>query len=398
MRESLALAFLGAATLSVACSGSPSSSSPIAEPSQNVQPITVDAGPTNNYANGVFTSVTICVPGNDASCQTISGILVDTGSSGLRILSSLVSLPLPQQTGSSGNPIVECAQFQDGYTWGPVQLADIKIAGEQANGVPVQVVGASGFPMVPDACTSSGLISEDTLDTLGANGILGVGPFRQDCGIGCAIGGSSNPGFYYACSSASCEPAVESLSQQLQNPVWLFAKDNNGVIVELPSVSPLGATNLAGSLVFGIGTEANNALGAATVFTLDLQGTFTTIYKGQTYSSSFIDTGSNGIYFLDSGTTQLPLCQDDSSFYCPPSAQGFSATNRGVNGATGSVTFTVGNADAIFANPIFFVFSNLGGPNPGTFDWGLPFVFGRHVFTAIELQNTPAGPGPYFAY
>ena len=162
-----------------------------------------------------------------------------------------------------------------------MQLADIKIAGEQANGVPVQVVGASGFPMVPDACTSSGLISEDTLDTLGANGILGVGPFRQDCGIGCAIGGSSNPGFYYACSSAGCEPAVESLSQQLQNPVWLFAKDNNGVIVELPSVSPLGATNLAGSLVFGIGTEANNALGAATVFTLDLQGTFTTIYKAR---------------------------------------------------------------------------------------------------------------------
>ena len=69
-----------------------------------------------------------------------------------------------------------------------------------------------------------------------------------------------------------------------------------------------------------------------------------------------------------------------------------------MNGATGSVTFTVGNADAIFANPIFFVFSNLGGPNPGAFDWGLPFVFGRHVFTAIELQNTPAGPGPYFAY
>ena len=394
---SLALTIASAVSLSAACNGSPGSS-PIAGPAQNVQPITVDAGPANNYTNGLFTSVTICVPGSAANCQTIGGVLVDTGSSGLRILSSVVTLPLPRQTGSSGNPTVECFPFQDSYTWGPVQLADIKIAGEQANAVPVQVIGASGLPAVPDACNSSGLMAEDTLDTLGANGILGIGPFRQDCGIGCAIGGSSNPGIYYTCSSASCAPAVESLSQQLQNPVWLFTSDNNGVIVELPSVSPMGATNLAGSLVFGIGTESNNALGGATVFTLDSQASFTTIYQGQAYGGSFIDTGSNGIYFLDSGTTQLPLCTDDSSFYCPSAAQGLSATNRGTNGVTGNVTFTIANADAIFANPIFFVSSGLGGPNPGTFDWGLPFVFGRHLFTAIESQTTPAGPGPYFAY
>jgi hypothetical protein len=32
---------------------------------------------------------------------------------------------------------------------------------------------------------------------------------------------------------------------------------------------------------------------------------------------------------------------------------------------------------------------------PG-FDWGLPFFFGRTVFTAIEDRGTPAGP--YFAF
>ena len=133
------------------------------------------------------------------------------------------------------------------------------------------------------------------------------------------------------------------------------------------------------------------------MFTLDGQGTFTTIYQGQAYGGSFIDTGSNGIYFLDSGTTQLPLCTDDSSFYCPSAAQGLSATNRGTNGMTGNVTFTIANADAIFANPIFFVSSGLGGPNPGTFDWGLPLSLGRHLFTAIESTCTPAGPGPDLA-
>jgi len=28
----------------------------------------------------------------------------------------------------------------------------------------------------------------------------------------------------------------------------------------------------------------------------------------------------------------------------------------------------------------------------------LPFFFGRNVFTAIEGRNTPAGPGPYWAF
>jgi hypothetical protein len=32
------------------------------------------------------------------------------------------------------------------------------------------------------------------------------------------------------------------------------------------------------------------------------------------------------------------------------------------------------------------------------FDWGLPFFYGRTVYTAIESQATPAGVGPYFAF
>ena len=40
----------------------------------------------------------------------------------------------------------------------------------------------------------------------------------------------------------------------------------------------------------------------------------------------------------------------------------------------------------------------VGGSNPGAFDWGLPFFFGRNVFTAIEDQVTPAGKGPFVAF
>jgi len=52
----------------------------------------------------------------------------------------------------------------------------------------------------------------------------------------------------------------------VQNPVTLFATDNNGVIIELPAVSGV-ETSVTGSLIFGIGTQSNNALGSATVYT-----------------------------------------------------------------------------------------------------------------------------------
>jgi len=277
-----------------------------------------------------------------------------------------------------------------------VQTADVAMAGEKASSVPIQVIGETAFPTIPDSCTSSGP-SEDTLDTLGANGVLGIGLFRQDCGPACMVGGSSNPEFYFTCSSSGCVSIAESLTQQLQNPVWLFPHDNNGVIVELPAVSATGVAAVSGSLVFGIGTQADNALGGATVFTVDGQGAISTVFQGQTFGGSFLDTGSNGIFFLDSGTTGLPVCPDANGFYCPTTAQSFSATLRGANGASATVTFGVGNADQLLGNAFLSVFPTLAGPNPGGFDWGLPFFFGRNVFTAIESQTTPSGFGPYWA-
>src|ERR1700687_2086990 len=73
---------------------------------QNVQPITVDAGPAN-IPNIPFITITICAPGSSSNCQTIDHIEVDTGSTGLRILSSVLSasLSLPQQRDASGNAV-----------------------------------------------------------------------------------------------------------------------------------------------------------------------------------------------------------------------------------------------------------------------------------------------------
>jgi hypothetical protein len=385
------------------CSGSGSTTTPPPPTTSNVQSISVSVGPAAAVGtpaiDSAFTSVTICAPGSATRCQTVSGILVDTGSSGLRVLASVLTVSLPQMKDSNSNSIAECAQFEDGQSWGPVQMADISMAGEKASSLAIQVIGSASFPTVPGSCSSLGPV-EDDLAGLGANGILGVGNFVQDCGPGCASSGQSNAGFYYACPMANnCQITAQAAAQQVSNPVAFFASDNNGVIIELPAVSA-PAASISGSMIFGIGTQSNNGLGSAKVYTLDPDlGNLTTSLNGQTYTdASFFDTGSNAIYFLDAATTGLPTCNDYTFLYCPTSTKSFSATNLGVNGVSGSVDFEIDNADTLVANPSVGVAPNLGGPNPGGFDWGLPFFFGRNVYTAIDGKSTPGGTGPYVAY
>lgn len=385
---------------SLACGGSSAhtnATTTIVASGSNVQPISVNSGATGNYANGAFTSVTVCPPGS-SSCQTVDNILVDTGSSGLRILSSALTVSLTQQKSADGNPVAECLPFVSGYTWGPVETADVQLAGEKAPSLPMQVIGSAAFA-VPPACSDRGA-SMNSLAQLGANGILGVGVFAQDCGGACTLTGASNPGLYYECPSSGCSVIGEALSQQVQNPVALFAQDNNGIIIELPAVaSP--QVSIAGSLVFGIGTESNNALGSAAVYDVDDFGNFITIYKNIAYNQSFLDSGSNGLFFLTSSLAGIPTCPDTDSFYCPTGTQNLSAQTAGAtNGSSATISFSVANADDLFNNnPSAAAYPTLAGPNSiSGFDWGLPFFYGRNVYTAIQGMQTPGGSGPYWAY
>jgi hypothetical protein len=369
----------------------------------NVLAVSVNSGPANNDVNSPLASVTICVPGT-SNCQTIPNVLVDTGSSGLRLLSTVVTLPLLTATDNNGNPLGECAQFADNtFLWGSVSTADIKLSGEKASAVPIQIVrtaGSVGFPLVPNSCSNGGMDS-GTVSTLGANGILGVGLFKQDCGAACTT--SPAPNVYYdagaACVQANCATIPVPLVSQLQNPVVLFAADNNGTLLALPAVPATGASTISGSLIFGIGTQTNNALGTAKVYTTDAFGFITATYLGTAFPQSFIDSGSNAFFFLDAATAMLPACVNAVGFYCPPSTVNFTVTNTGNNGTTAPVMFTVFNFETLLTNnPSFTAFSNIGGPFAGAFDYGLPFFYGRSVFTGIEGQTSGTNTGPYFAY
>jgi hypothetical protein len=404
----LAAGLIGLWSLSfVSCGGGGGgqSSAPGTAPANEVAVI-VDSGPDptkNPTQNTLYTTVTICVPGSATECQTIDHIQVDTGSAGLRILGPPVltlSLPLAQAT--DGNSLQECTQFVDGYSWGPIASADIQVAGEKASSVPVQVIGSSAFT-VPAACAGTGT-AEDTVAAFGANGILGIGVFAQDCGTNCAPPNDGNT-FYYSCTTVACNGIAAPLTAQVLNPVPLFPVDNNGSIIILPAIADAGAATVSGSLIFGIDTESNNASGSVTVLALDGNGDFTTMLGTQTLSESFLDSGSNGLFFYDPDLQSI-ICMASgfSNFYCPASSQTLTATltGAGTTPATTTATFTFDNAQTLLNdNPTFAAFPTLAGTYTNTnlsFDWGLPFFFNRRVATAIEGKTTAVATGPYVAF
>jgi hypothetical protein len=359
--------------------------------------VAVTPGPTNNSINVLYTTVTVCLPGT-SNCQTIDNIQVDTGSYGLRILAPVLTLTFPVATLSNGSALVECTSFVDGYSWGPVTMADVQISGEKASSVPVQIIGDTRYPSVPTDCMDSTMPNaEDTVASFGANGLIGIGPFAQDCGDVCAAG-VTEPIVYYACTTESnCTGTAVPLASQVPNPVTVFATDNNGSIITLPSVATAGAATASGSLIFGIDTESNNASGTETVVPIAASGYLTAIFNGGSpLTESFIDSGSNANFFSDSS---IATCTQSgfSDFYCPASTTSLSGELQLASG-TSTVGFEVGNAEQIDAS--FYAYPGLGGtnPNPNSFDWGLPFFYGRRVAVAIQGYTTSAGTGPYIAY
>jgi hypothetical protein len=365
--------------------------------------VIVDSGPDptqNPTANTLYTTVTICVPGSATECQTIDHIQVDTGSEGLRILAPVLTLSLPVAQATDGNSLMECTQFVGAYSWGPIASADIQVAGEKASAVPVQVIGGSAFA-VPTACANVGK-AEDTVAAFGANGILGIGVFAQDCGTGCAPPNTGNT-FYYSCTTAACNGIAAPLSTQVLNPVPLFPVDNNGSIIVLPAVAAAGAATVSGSLFFGIDTESNNASGSVTILALDGNGDFVTMLGTQSLSESFLDSGSNGLFFYDPDYQNVLCGTGFVNFYCPGSPQTLTATLTGAGAApaTTSVTFTFDNAQIVFTNnSTFAAFPTVAGTysNNLSFDWGLPFFINRRVATAIEGKTTAVATGPYVAF
>ena len=122
-------------------------------------------------------------------------------------------------------------------------------------------------------------------------------------------------------------------------------------------------------------------------------------------SSSFLDSGSNDYFFIDTG---IPECTEANykGYYCPASPLSLSPTLSGYRSGSASAAFTLYNAytepgatsnavPGIGANPNDLAFSQ---PIANSFDFGLPFFYGRNVYTAISGRAAGGVVGPYFAF
>jgi hypothetical protein len=390
--------------------------------------LVVDGGPSSITSkidtvipNFAYATVTICAPGSTTNCQSIDHVQIDTQSVGLRVMGSVLNATLlaalKPSTTSGGSPVFECAPFADGYSWGPVSSVDIAFtSSERASSVPIQVIedpAVFGIPTTPADCVSAAgtNYAENSPVTFEANGLLGIGTLLTDCGAICASG--ILEGSYYSCTSStstgSCTDITMSVSAQVQNPVAkLSGNDTNGVVIQLGAVAAPGAASASGTLYFGVGTESNNALGSATVFPVDTEyGQFiTTQYAGSNLDMSVLDVGSSAYYF-NSSITQC-ASSDFDGYYCPSSTANESATIQGQtsigvsSGSAVTENFQVGNAETLYAQyGSYAALPTLAGTGTtGTFDWGLPFFFGKTFFVVFE-GDTAAGSsqsGPFMAF
>ncbi|BDG05095.1 DUF3443 family protein [Anaeromyxobacter oryzae] len=386
--------------LAAACGGgggggpaaSPSGPGGTTGPLPNVVPVSVNGAgcSAGSYLNKPCVSVTVCVPGT-SSCQTIDDVLLDTGSTGLRVFSQVLTLPLAPVT-SGGRAVAECVSYLDGSSqWGPVVQAGVVLGGEAPVRVPIQLVDAT-FASRPSACQGA----DPDPATAGYNGILGVGVFEQDCGDACT---STDNGIYFACG-ATCDGAALPVDSQVQNPVAALPLDGNGVIVRLPAVPATGATAIDGELVLGIGTRSNNVPPSSVLaYPLDAQGNLRSTLGGAT-EPAFLDTGSNGLFFPAPPGTGLTVCPaPNADWFCPASTTTLSATDSGAAGSPSStLTFQVADFDALPAN--VDVSSEVGGPAAASsgVDWGLPFHLGRDVYLGLEGHSSRLGAGPLAAW
>ncbi|MDE1943100.1 MAG: DUF3443 family protein [Betaproteobacteria bacterium] len=325
-----------------------------------------------------YVSVTLC---NGSQCKSIDHVVVDTGSYGLRLLNSAVST-----LGFSTSPtFYECAQFLSGYMWGGVYNATIQIAGETTSSpIPIEIIdddNAVSMASPPYSCTN-GNSNIGTLNNIGGNGLLGIGPFIADNGN------------YFSCTGSTCINAVVPTPYQVSNPVAFFTANNNGVIMQMPAVSGLACPSASGAITFGIDTQANNSLQNYGTLPLDNSGNFTAAFNGMTFTASFIDSGSNYNFLVLPG-----IHYDSNGDYRPPQYTTISPVTLTSNTGSGtSISTSLGVIDPYVLNPTYTAVNDIAAlGSTGSADFGMPFFYGRSVAIVMAGHHVTEGSGPMYA-
>jgi hypothetical protein len=337
--------------------------------------VTVSRGPKNNYVNGLLGNITVC--NETERCTIVNDVLFDTGSVGVRLLkTALPSDFFPSKTDINNKKLNTCATFISGHMWGEVVQAKVKLGDLTTSAIPIQIIGQSDVN-TPSSCSIGNGPSIDSQVALSSNGIIGIGLFRNDCGLSCA----ATPTYtYLACDTSGCTPVAA-----------LPSPHNNGSVIRLPSPPPTGSGDIYGKLVFGIGTDANNTFQRMNIIPTNTAGLFSATIDGVTYRNSFLDSGTNSISLP---LRSIPRCNNASLWLCPSTTLNLTAL---IGDSTSA--FSIAHAQQLFATGNH-AFSNLGSffNSSSSINFGLPFFFGRNVVTGIEGTTSNLGSGTYVAF
>jgi hypothetical protein len=367
--------------------GSGSASTPFTDDSNayldNVIPVNVTLGLSDEgvfFPNQSFVSVVVCEV-NTSNCVTIDKVLVDTGSFGLRLFDSAISSLRLNSSIYQGNGVYQCAVFASGYTSGRVALVDLKLGALKATDLPIQIIDSQP-KTVPRNCTQSGVKALTRPNQLGSNGVLGVGPLAYD--------GEPLKVYYYFLSGGQAVN-ISSLPNQwrLPQPVSKMNRHNNGLILTYPLADSMGALGLTGQMIFGLNTASNNSTSGATFFTTSNAGRIKVAFDGQSYDG-MIDSGANHNVFTK---RSFPTC-GASDFFCPPTPQSVNVSVSSYSGIPSKLVsiqvadYTTYGGSAVQPGLAGYAADNY------EFILGLPFMYGRQTYIAIQGQTTGAVPQP----
>jgi hypothetical protein len=368
---------------------------PIINTSVNAIPIVANGGMSGSYINALMGSINICQP-NTQNCYTVNNVLFDTGSEGVRILASALPANFLNPIATTNGNEDECAAFADGVTFGDVALAQVQLGGLTSSSIPIQIIGQSSYS-IPTSCSNMGT-SMQTASTLGANGIVGIGPFQEDCGSGCAL--KSNNNYYYSCQSGTgCSSIAMPTTQQVTNPIIAMPTYNNGTVISLPNISISGVNSVNGYIYMGIGSATNNTY-TVNVIPLNSVGQMNVNYKGTIYPNSFVDSGSSVYGLIDS--TMNTCSVSGNNFFCPGGLVNIPIVASDTNNVQNiSSQITVNDATTLLYSGNI-VFNDLATPLVGTLsngvDLGLSFFFGKNIITGINGKTSNFGVGPYVGW
>ncbi|MGI4800331.1 MAG: DUF3443 family protein [Janthinobacterium lividum] len=379
------LAYLVLAALALWCG-------PAMAQDANMVPLTAET-PVSGF-NRLTVSVTVCEPGANSSrqpsrCATIDHVMVDTGSVGLRLQARAVPrwLNLPALQDGSGRRMAQCLRFLNNAAWGGLHRADVRLGGQMAADIPIQVVGVD-LPR-PASCSDGGHPT--------SNGTLGIGIRGTDCEGDC-VQGATHP-TYMACGENGCAGVPGSVPAQLRvvNPVQHFPGHDNGVVIDMPMPPRRGVAQVQGVLIFGVDTAVDNQLGASRILRIDQTGHFTTRFDGIDYPRSYIDSGTE--YVLVPGSN-LPRCRTGGAALCLDAARQFVATMQGADRIELPMSFLVGRFPRSGERGVFASAAMASSAEEKGFVWGAPFFMGRRISLVFRDKSVPGMPGisgPFYA-